>query len=119
METLAAGVRTRIELVLSEGARRAVEAKLAQAGGGRGAKEAPAQTFLVKCGAVELKLTLPSRALAKSLREAVLLPFLKVWTMLHGRGRGAGPTYVRARQPQPPPWRPPWQWMGGRACWAA
>ena len=34
------------------------------------------QVFLVRCGAVELKLTLPEKALAKSLQDGVLMPFL-------------------------------------------
>jgi hypothetical protein len=41
--------------------------------------ERVSQVFRVKCASVELKLTLPLTSLSKSLREAVVVPFLKAY----------------------------------------
>ena len=47
-----------------------------QEGGGKEGGSPLSQVFRVRCGGVELKLTLPAKALSKTLREAVVTPFL-------------------------------------------
>ena len=38
----------------------------------------PSQVFHVRCGEVELKVTVPAKGLANSLRDGVVIPFMKV-----------------------------------------
>jgi len=46
-------------------------------------QEPPGQVFRVRCGDVELKLTLPHKAFGKSLRDAILTPFLGAYAKRH------------------------------------
>lgn len=44
-----------------------------------GDKEPPGQVFRVSCQEVDLKLTLPAKAFGRSLRQAILEPFLRAF----------------------------------------
>ena len=78
------GPPTRIYVVLAPDVAKRVQANIPQLAS---EYEAPRGgepgMFRVKCDSVELKLTLPARAFTKSLRDAIITPFLGAYAKRH------------------------------------